>query len=149
MTIIQFYHLTATPFERALPRLLEKAVEAKYRVLLVADSEEKVEIIDQILWTYSPGAFLPHGTRKDAYPELQPVFIGTSLENLNSANLLFITQGTQAETPEAYKRILDLFDGHRPEAVAAARERWKKYKEGGHAMSYFQQNEKGNWEKAA
>ncbi len=149
MTQIQFYHLTSTPFERALPKLLEKAVEAKYRVQLVVDSEERLDYIDQLLWTANPGSFLAHGTHKDSFPELQPVFIATTPESPNKADLLFVTEGTQPAQPKQYKRIIDMFDGHSDEAVAAARERWKHYKAGGFEASYFKQNDQGNWEKAA
>jgi DNA polymerase-3 subunit chi len=44
--------------------------------------------------------------------------------------------------------VLDLFDGQDPEAVAAARRRWSAAKAAGHALSYWQQGDRG-WEKKA
>ncbi|MBV8938927.1 MAG: DNA polymerase III subunit chi, partial [Alphaproteobacteria bacterium] len=46
MTAIQFYHLTATPMERAVPRLVDKAYSAGFRVHLVLGSEEQVEYMN-------------------------------------------------------------------------------------------------------
>src|SRR5437870_3857428 len=74
-TKVQFYHLTATPLERALPKLLEKALAGGFRVLLVAESEERIEQLNQLLWTYDPGSFLAHGSRKDGHAEEQPILL--------------------------------------------------------------------------
>ena len=42
-----------------------------------------------------------------------------------------------------------MFDGHDDEAVSAARQRWKAHKDSGHALTYWQQTERGGWEKKA
>ena len=144
---IQFYHLTTTPFERALPRLIEKAYISNYRILLLAENDDRVEQLNQLLWMYDAVSFLPHGSVNDNTPEKQPVYIASHQENLNRANLLFITQGALAASPEAFERVVDLFDGNNPQAVSGARERWKAYKEQGQALTYYNQNAKGGWEK--
>ena len=43
MTEIGFYHLTAMPLERALPRLLDRARAADYRIVVRAASEARVQ----------------------------------------------------------------------------------------------------------
>ena len=147
MTAIQFYHLTATPLERALPKLLEKALAAGMRSLVVAGNEERVEQLNQLLWTYDQGSFLPHGSNKDGYSDQQPVLLSTDATPANGAKLLVITDGRTADGD--FERILDMFDGNDPEAVANARQRWTLYKNGGHEISYMRQTETGGWEKAA
>jgi len=82
MTTIQFYHLTATPLERALPKLMEKAVAGGFKTLLLAESDERMEQLNQLLWTYDPGSFLPHGSMKDGHAEQQPILILSSLTSL-------------------------------------------------------------------
>jgi DNA polymerase-3 subunit chi len=133
-----------------VPRILEKAYAAGYRTLLVAGSEENAALLNQSLWSYTPNSFLPHGTRQDGQPEHQPIFISPGLEPApNQANLLFVTDGSEPEKTEDYSRILDIFNGHDEEAVAAARHRWKRYKEAGHPVSYFSQKPDGAWEQKA
>jgi DNA polymerase-3 subunit chi len=146
---IQFYHLTTTPLERALPKLVEKAYGAGYRVQLVLESEERVDYINQLLWTYDPNQFLPHGSARDAAPARQPIFLATTPDAPNNANILFVTEGTPAPPDAGYERVIDLFDGSNEDTVARARARWKTYKDGGYEISYFKQNDKGGWEKAA
>jgi len=49
MTEIGFYHLQRSPLERALPKLLEKVLEAGKRAVVVARSDERVEQLNGIL----------------------------------------------------------------------------------------------------
>lgn len=80
MTTVQFYHLITTPLERALPKLLEKAYGGGFKTLLVAESDERVEQLNQLLWTYDPNSFLPHGSVQDGDSEQQPILLATSIE---------------------------------------------------------------------
>ncbi len=146
MTQIQFYHLTETPLEKALPRLLEKAYAANIKCLVVARDEAQADILNQTLWTYHPQAFLPHGSSKDPKGEEQPIYLATNEDNKNNATLFCTTSGATPE--DTYDRVLDIFDGHNDESVAAARARFKSYKDAGHTLSYFKQTD-GKWEQAA
>ncbi len=149
MTAIQFYHLTTTPLERALPKLVEKAYGAGFKTLLVAESDARAEQLNQLLWTYDPGSFLPHGSVKDGNVEKQPILLATDTQPRNGAKLLLVTDGRTPEQPEAFERVLDMFDGNDPQAVENARARWKQYKQAGHDISYMRQTPQGGWEKAA
>ena len=146
---IQFYHLTITSLDKALPKILEKACSAGYRALVTVDSEEKLEQIDQMLWKYDTVGFLPHGTSKDKQPENQPILISTIIEPVNNANLLMVIDGKFVDEAAKFERVFDIFDGKDIKSVESARARWKKYKGSGHEMLYFKQNERGSWEKAA
>lgn len=150
MATIQFYHLTTTPLERALPKLLEKAYGANMRALVVAPSDERAEQLNQLLWSYDPGSFLPHGSMKEPSPEAQPILLtANSAENKNGATALFITNGAMPAEHHQYERILDIFDGNDAQAVENARVRWASYKTAGHTLTYLRQNEAGGWEQKA
>lgn len=148
MTAVQFYHLTTTPLERALPKLLERAISGGYRVLLAVESDERSEQLNQLLWTYDPGSFLAHGSDKEAQAEQQPILISTNTEPMNAANLLVVTDGRSVKG-SGFERILDVFDGNDGEMTRAARTRWTQYKDIGHELTYFSQNEQGGWQKKA
>ena len=49
----------------------------------------------------------------------------------------------------SFDRCLDLFDGGDPDAVAAARQRWREVLEQGHGAVYWQETERGGWTRAA
>lgn len=149
MSNIRFYHLTSTPLERALPKLLEKARGVDYRILVKAGDEAQLDALNTALWTYDPGSFLAHGAKADGHEAEQPIYLATAWENPNGAKLLAVADGSTPEDANAFERILDLFDGSDEEAVKAARTRWKAYKEAGQELEYWQQNDNGGWMKKA
>lgn len=149
MSEIGFYHLQRTPLARALPKLLERALERGMRALVVAGSAERVADLDTVLWTYDTASFLPHGRAGDASPEDQPVWLSDHDANANGATLLVLVDGAETERHGEFERVIDMFDGADPDAVAAARGRWKALKEAGHKLTYWQQTERGGWEMKA
>ena len=46
MTEVGFYHLTATPLERVLPKLLEKVLESGLRAVILAGSQARIDDLD-------------------------------------------------------------------------------------------------------
>ncbi|HYC02528.1 MAG TPA: DNA polymerase III subunit chi [Azospirillaceae bacterium] len=149
MAELHFYHLTRRTLEQALPELLEKSLAKGWRAVVLTASGERAEVLSQHLWTYKPDGFLPHGTAKDGKPAEQPVWLTAEDERPNGAQVLFQTDGAASARLAEYERICDLFDGTDPDAVSAARKRWKAAKDEGHALTYWQQNERGGWEKKA
>jgi DNA polymerase-3 subunit chi len=148
MAEVGFYHLLSTPLERALPRLLERAVGQGHRVVVQAGSPERVEHLNALLWTYDESGFLPHGSARDGNPVAQPIWLTHEVENPNGASILFLVDGVAADDLSGFTRCLDLFDGNNPDAVQAARNRWRTASAAGHTLTYWQQTEKG-WEKKA
>lgn len=149
MTDVRFYHLTVKRLEQALPEIVAKALERKYRVLVKAGSRERVEALDAALWTYDPASFLPHGYVKDGTEADQPIFLTEEDVNPNNANVLILTDGAAADDVGRFTLACEIFDGNDDAAVQAARGRWKKYKEQGHTIAYYQQGDGGKWEQKA
>lgn len=149
MTEIRFYHLQRKPLERALPELLEKILERGSRAVVMAGSEERVETLAGLLWTYEDRSFLPHGSARDGQAERQPIWLTQTDENPNGADVLVLTDGANSASVGDYSIACELFDGNDPEIVAAARARWTAYKGAGHDLTYWQQTERGGWEKKA
>jgi DNA polymerase III subunit chi len=146
MAEVGFYHLLSTSLERALPRLLERALGQGHRAVVRAGSPERVEQLNALLWTYDEASFLPHGAARDGNPAAHPVWLSDRLENPNGATILFLVDGVEAGDLAGYARCIDLFDGNDPDAVAAARDRWRAAAAASHTLTYWQQTEKG-WEK--
>ena len=149
MTEVLFYHLERQPLERVLPSLVERTVARGWRAVVQAGSDERVEALDGLLWTYTDDSFLPHGTKKDGNSAEQPVFLTTEEANPNGATVRFLVDGADLAELSGYNRVVYLFDGHDPSAVAQAREQWKAAKSAGHTISYWQQSPEGRWENRA
>jgi DNA polymerase-3 subunit chi len=144
MSDIGFYHLTRSPLSRALPQLLVRTLAAGQRALILGPTQAGLDAISTALWAQPE--WLPHGTVADGDPDLQPIWLSTEPEPENGARYLFLVEGAQTDRLGQFERVFDLFDGNDPEAVAAARERWKRAKAEGHTLTYWQQSENG-WRK--
>lgn len=141
-----FYHLLSTPLERALPKLLERAREQGYVIVVRAGSAERVAQLDALLWTYEEASFLPHGSASDGNAAAQPIWLTDRDENPNRATMLMLLDGVEASDLSPFSRCADIFDGKDESAVAAARERWRRAREAGHELTYWQQKAAG-WER--
>ena len=149
MTDIRFYHLTVQSLDQALPAILTKALDAGHKILVKCPNEASATRISDQLWTFRPDSFLPHGTKKDGHDADQPIYLTAGNDNPNTAGMLVLTGGAVAENMGDFALCCEMLDGHDGEAIAAARERWKAYKDAGHDITYYQQTDTGGWDKKA
>jgi DNA polymerase III subunit chi len=149
---VLFYHLERRGLDDVLPGLVERTRDRGLRALIRAESSDRAGAIDALLWTYDDQSFLPHAQRGDGEAADQPVLITVEEGNPNGAQLLFLVGG--AEPPDwggagtkAFARIVLLFDGRDPMALAAARTAWKDAKAAQHDVTYWKETPAGKWEK--
>ncbi|SHE54918.1 DNA polymerase III, chi subunit [Kaistia soli DSM 19436] len=149
MTEVLFYHLERQPLDAVLPPMLEKCLERGWRVVVEAGSPERVDALDALLWTFREEAFLPHGTAREPNAALHPVVLSSETVNPNDANVRFAVDGAALGPAEGFDRAILIFDGNDPDALARARDDWRRAKAAGHAATYWQQAANGRWEKKA
>ena len=149
MADIGFYHLTRSTAEQALPKLLGRTLDLGKRALVRCRDEARAAEVDEALWRAPEPVWLPHGTARLGQAELQPIWIegSPSGDAANGASFLFLLDGTETAETENFERVFDLFDGGDEAAVVAARGRWSRLKEAGHALTYWKQSAQG-WQKA-
>jgi DNA polymerase-3 subunit chi len=146
---IYFYHLERRTLEQVLPTLLERSLERGWRAAVQAASEERVEALNTLLWTYREDSFLPHGMARDGSPHSHPIYLTTEDDNPNNATVRFLVDGAELEDASPYDRVVYVFDGRDEEAVARARGAWQAAKANAHDVSYWQQDADGRWQKKA
>lgn len=145
MTEIRFYHLQTQSLEQALPTILAKALAGGRRIVVRSASEAECERLNELLWTYRADSFLPHGGKKDEFPQDQPVYLTDGAENPNGADVLVATGGAALGDPAGFSLCCEIFDGRDEAAVAAARAKWAALKDSGHTLTYWQQTPQGGW----
>ena len=149
MTEIWFYHLQSQPLVRALPVLVEKAVERGWRVVIQTVDEQRLKLLDDLLWTYAPESFLAHGL-VDKDSARQPILLTMAHDNPNAAAVRMYVDGAEvALEPDdtRYERVMLMFDGRDEAELAAARRQWTRLKGQGFTLAYWQQSDEGRWDR--
>ncbi|KQT32446.1 DNA polymerase III subunit chi [Sphingomonas sp. Leaf412] len=144
---VDFYHLTAMPLERALPRIAERVVAGGGRLLIVAEEEAQRVALDRLLWTYAADGFLPHAQIGGADDARQPVLIAPDVNAANRARNVALADGIWRDDALDFDRAFHFFDEGR---IREARAAWKSLADrDGVERRYWKQNEAGRWEQAA
>lgn len=145
-----FYHLTRSPLEVALPMLLERSLQAGWRVCVRGPDENRLNWLDERLWLHPEDSFLPHGRAGTAHEAHQPILLTSSDDRPNDADALMSIDGAVISDTEMrqHKRVFVVFDGNDPDAVAHARTQWMAVKNAGVTAKYWSQ-ESGRWEMKA
>ena len=137
--IVDFYHLTASPLERALPSIAEKVLSGGGRLLVVADPD-RLAHLDELLWSYAKDSFLPHGRDRS---ESQPVLLSAEPQAANGATHIALADGRWRDEALGFARTFYFFDDS---AVEAARGAWRDLKGKAEVEArYWKQDERGKW----
>lgn len=151
MTDIWFYHLESTALEQALPDLLEKVVSRGWKAYVhfgVGSLEDdKIQALDQHLWTYNPASFLAHGREGDDLDAQQPILLGTSGRMTNAPDVYVSVAPVDLPDVDGLQRCLLVFEGGDDAHLGWARGQWKSLKARGASLAYWKQNDLGRWEK--
>lgn len=149
MTETLFYHLERRSLDEVLPGLVERTLERGWRAVIRAESSERADAVDTLLWTYNEQSFLPHAQSGDGNPKRQPVLITVEDENPNDANVLFCIGGAVPQWGAVgdLTRVILMFDGRDEDALAVARGAWKDARAAGHEVTYWKESPSGKFEK--
>ncbi len=143
-----FYHLEQASIEAVLPQLLEKTQSKGWRAL-VKMSEDRLPQMDKYLWTYRDNSFLPHGRDDEPQSDRHPICLSASAETSNKADCVLFLDQTDMNLDETTSRCIVLIEGQKSESVNFERARWKRLKDEGAKLSYWQQSDRGEWKKMA
>jgi DNA polymerase-3 subunit chi len=148
-----FYHLERRRLDDVIPGLVERTLERGWRALIRVESADRAATIDALLWTYNDESFVPHAIAGDGDAARQPVLVTVEEDNANRAQVLFLAGGAVVsdwtQSAASFDRIVMLFEGRDPEALASARDAWKRARGAGLDVTYWKENAAGKWEKQA
>ena len=137
MTRVDFYVLTTQTDEALLQfacRLTDKAYGLKQQVLLNAQAEDQARRLDELLWTFKAGSFVPHSL-VGAQADPCPVSIGSNVEPEEQPEWDVLIN-LAPEVPEffsRYKRVAEVVDEN-GDRRASGRNRYRFYRERGYPI---------------
>ena len=129
---IDFYVLDAVDAgirERAACRVVEMAWRRGHRVHVCVASDEKVRVLDDLLWTWRDDSFVPHAVRERGGPkEDGEVTLGAGAPP-DEADDVLVNLGDEIPVSlERFARVIEVLDGTRS-MREAGRERFRRYRE--------------------
>ncbi|MFT7144549.1 MAG: DNA polymerase-3 subunit chi [Alphaproteobacteria bacterium] len=150
MTEVSFYQVmdsTPASVDATLPSLLNKVLKTGKNVIVKCTNADRMERLDDSLWSFKADSFMAHGTENDDFEAKQPIYLTTGDENPNGADILILLSGASADDFSSYDRVLDMFEASDVQKTNA-RKRWKDLADKGYPLQYFA-FEDGKWGKKA
>ena len=118
-------------------RLTEKVYNMGHKVYLHTESSSHASLLDDLLWTYKAGAFLPHAIFETSSAEIPPILIGHDAEPPADSHLLI---NLSTEIPaffSRFERVAELIDQN-DENRKSGRERFRFYRDRGYTLNSHQ-----------
>ena len=137
MARVDFYVLERTD-ERSrytlACKLAEKAYRLKNTVYIHTKSRSDAERLDELLWTFRDGSFVPHNLLRagDASPAA-PVTVGCDPGYAGSRDLLINLDATIPACARAFPRIAELVTSDE-DSKQESRRRFVAYRDEGHEL---------------
>lgn len=91
MQQFSFYQASEGALDKAICSLTERCYQSQQSLVIWVAEEQRQEQLNDLLWTYSQKQFIPHGSRLDPQPAMQPVYISNKIEVPNSASIVMLT----------------------------------------------------------
>ncbi|MDH5618686.1 MAG: DNA polymerase III subunit chi [Gammaproteobacteria bacterium] len=138
MARVDFYVLAAAD-ERARHmlacKLAEKAWRLENTVYIHAKDRADAERLDELLWTFRDGSFVPHGLagRNDG-TEVSPILIGYNDQGPGARDLLINLCDEIPPFVEGFPRVAELVTSDET-CRQASRKRYATYRDQGHELN--------------
>jgi DNA polymerase-3 subunit chi len=137
MTQVDFYILKQTGEwvrERFACKLTDKAYRLKHNVYIYAESRQQAAQMDDLLWTFKAGSFVPHGLSDQVDHQLTPVILGYGGQTAEQDDVMINLSDNIPEFFSQFNRVAEVVSGDE-DSRANARERYKFYRERGYELT--------------
>lgn len=123
-------------------RLVRKAWRQRRAVLVWFDDEATLDAVDRLLWSEPPADFVPHVRADDPLAACTPILLAHAATDsgaplapgADSADVLVNLGRTSPPMFARFERLVEIV-GLDEDDRAAARDRWRFYRDRGHSMS--------------
>lgn len=133
MTRIDFYVTRGNGDRHVLAcRLVEKAYQLGHRIYIHAESQSEALVLDNLLWTFKQGSFVPHVLYPCPDAHMTPVLIGHDAEPDAAGSVLVNLAGEVPPFFSRFERVAEIVD-HDANHRESARARFRFYRDRGYA----------------
>lgn len=146
MTSINFYCIEEDINQFLHTFLINVVVENKKKVIIYSEHQEKIDKLDDTLWTMKKTSFLPHLKIDEKGFEETPLLISNKLENPINADFLLISNFLDSkEFLNNFDKIFYIFSPINPQIIKSVKENWEKYKNMGFELNFIKKDSSNKW----
>jgi len=136
VTRVDFYLLAdmnARSRELAACKLAGKAFRLGHRVYVLTASDDQAHALNDLLWTFSAGSFIPHGLQSEHMDPAPPVVVGPQPPPAEFTDVLI---SLAPEVPDGFSRFQRVAEivGNAEDDKERARERFRFYRDRGYPL---------------
>ena len=137
MTDVLFIEVTASRLEIRACEIAERTYVQGNRLQIIAADQQQAVRLDDLLWTFRPDSFVPHGFPKGKKDEpLPPVVITTERKKIPSFEFLLMLDYCPIETLVQFSRVIHLVVVDKRERLEASRGYWAQLREAGFSLRH-------------
>ena len=120
--------------QRFACRLAEKAYRLENRVHIQVADRATTQTMDQLLWTFRDGSFVPHDVIESGAPAPDaPVTIGIASPDQDMPDLLINLTDSLPEDVGAFARVAEIVTSDE-QCVIRSRKHFAAYRDAGHTL---------------
>ena len=136
MTQVDFYLVddaSVGAAHRTACRLARKAWLAGHQIYIYVPESTQVQVLDELLWTWSEGSFIPHARYPSSQAGTVRVLIGAVEAPAGNAGVLISLAPAVLPWFSRFERLVEIVPGDETQRQQA-RERFRFYRDRGYAL---------------
>jgi DNA polymerase-3 subunit chi len=137
MTQIDFYILannSPTARELFACKLADKAYQLRHHIYIQTANQQQAENLDNLLWTFHQGSFLPHELNTGDKDNTAPIVIGHPQQSTSFHDVLITLDEDVPALFSQFERVAEIVGGDET-MRHQARTRYKFYRDRGYALN--------------
>jgi len=144
---ILFYKTLPLEVEKTFYSLVEKSNEKGLISVAIFNNEEKLDLINDFLWTNKQDSFLPHVKRSDEIVTdfSIPLYLTTEEENPYNAEILFSIDGYIPKKIDSWERLIFIADPNDNALLEKYKKFYETIKRDFKKINFYKKTENGKW----
>jgi DNA polymerase-3 subunit chi len=140
VTQVDFYILESDSDDARLRlacRIVDKATQQDQHVFINSSSDVEAQKLDELLWTFSQGSFIPHKIVRHAVDAAPRESVVIGLNRAPPGERWDVLINLAADVPEffsRYQRVAEVVDGNAARREQS-RDRYRFYRDRGYALN--------------
>ncbi|HSQ97937.1 MAG TPA: DNA polymerase III subunit chi [Rickettsiales bacterium] len=145
MSNINFYCIEED-INQFLYSFLTKLVDSQKKVIIYSENQEKMDKLDELLWTMKKTAFLPHLKHTDKGWDRTPLLISNQKENKINAHFLLISNFLDDDIfLKQFEKTFYIFSPVNQNLLNEAEDNWNKYSSKKYNLNFLKKDVSGKW----